>query len=104
MAAHARAQQERAHPGRSADGGRVVTAAPALPPDRPRQGDTRRSGEQPVRLGFPDRFSRLLREDGIALMRSSLLSVAIKAAGIALLLVVSVVLARHLGAAEYGRL
>ncbi len=48
-------------------------------------------------------LSRLLHEEGFSLMRSSLVSVAIKAAAIALVMATSVALARHLGAADYGR-
>ncbi|HMD50964.1 MAG TPA: lipopolysaccharide biosynthesis protein [Bryobacteraceae bacterium] len=51
-----------------------------------------------------DWLSRLRRDEGVSLMRSSLLSVGIKAAGIALVMLVALVLARYLGAAEYGRL
>lgn len=48
-------------------------------------------------------LSRLLREEGFSLLRSSVVSIGIKAAGIALVMASAVVLARYLGAADYGR-
>jgi O-antigen/teichoic acid export membrane protein len=45
-----------------------------------------------------------LREEGLTLLRSSIVSIGIKALSLVLVMIVAVILARRMGATEYGRL